>query len=78
MRAGASFRKVDCGGPPASLTSSFGNGMKRIAISLLVTFLAGILLVGWAMFGDRSSFQAGLNSYMPSTFRPTEELRLGH
>jgi hypothetical protein len=36
--------------------------MKRVVIGCLGLGLVGILLLGWAVFGDQSSFQTGLSS----------------
>ena len=43
--------------------------MKRIVIGCLILLLAGVVVLGWAMFGDQSSFHAGLSSY--AGFPPT-------
>jgi len=37
--------------------------MKRIVVVSLCLILVGVLVLGWAMFGDRSSFHTGLDSY---------------
>ena len=43
--------------------------MKRFVIGCLCLIAVGFLLLGWAMFGDRSSFQTGLDRYegLPNT-----------
>ena len=43
--------------------------MKRILIAVLAAGVLGILLLGWSMFGDHSSFQTGLDRYekLPAT-----------
>jgi len=35
--------------------------MKRIVVSCVGLTVIGVLALGWAMFGDRSSFQTGLD-----------------
>jgi len=37
--------------------------MKRIVVGCVCLIVVGVLVLGWAMFGDRSSFQTGLDSY---------------
>ena len=37
--------------------------MKRIVVGCFCLMVVGFLVRGWAMFGDRSSFQTGLDRY---------------
>src|SRR6266496_5822342 len=37
--------------------------MKRIIVGCLCLIVLGFLVLGWVMFGDRSSFQTGLDRY---------------
>ena len=37
--------------------------MKRIVVVCFCLIVVGFLVLGWAMFGDRSSFQTGLDRY---------------
>ena len=37
--------------------------MKRIVVVSLCVIVVGVLVLGWAMFGDRASFHTGLDSY---------------
>src|SRR6266516_1197030 len=37
--------------------------MKRIVVGCFVLIAVGFLVLGWAMFGDRSSFHTGLDRY---------------
>ena len=43
--------------------------MKRLIIIVLALSVAAVVLLGWSMFGDRSSFQTGLKQYenLPNT-----------
>jgi hypothetical protein len=43
--------------------------MKRFLIIVFVLFLLGVLFVGWSLFGDHSTFQAGQDHWegLPST-----------
>jgi len=42
---------------------TFADNMKRVLIIVLALVVAAVVLLGWNMFGDHSSFQTGLTQY---------------
>lgn len=46
-----------------AVLGAYGISMKRVVIIVFGFGLLGIVLLGRTMFGDHSSFQAGLSSY---------------